>query len=257
MNNQMMTALLIIGVIIAVALCIFVMVLIYGIRAIQDKNNNNNNNNNSNSGNNNNPNLEAELRRLEIERSQMNEIILQLTKRNDGYNDYNRYPPRDYPREQQPASTDYSSVVSVSPMEDKNQVIITKNEMHSFSELLEDLSMVNKNYYRQLISFSQALEGIIIKRSYYYERISYKKTKPVAKINIKKKKIIVTTNIGKLKVGNDQSTSYALKPIRVTIKDGESLKTAKNNIYDSYLRQSGKLKLEVVKDVTDEKVQEG
>lgn len=127
--------------------------------------------------------------------------------------------------------------------EDVQGVVLLSEEQITFDEALEKLDGYSKKLYEEIIRYGRSLPETTVTRRKYYERLNFGKAKLIAKITIKKGNLVVATNIGNMRLHEGDVDPIKLSPIKTVVSDQESVEKVKNNIYGSYLRQSGQIKL--------------
>lgn len=106
-----------------------------------------------------------------------------------------------------------------------------------FEEALSNLNENGKRFYKEIKDYFATLPHTSAKILNYHERLSYGVGKTIARIMIRKQTLLVVTNEGTYKPDNEEISSLELKPLKVFVTDEDSLKRAKYNIHEGYMRR--------------------
>lgn len=121
------------------------------------------------------------------------------------------------------------------------QILITKEEKKTFSELALDLSVEDLNYLNEIKNYALGYENIELFDRKYYQVISYGQRKTICQLYIKDGHILVKISLGKIKV-NKELEPITTKPIKIQVIDEESLNEVKKQIEVGFYKQSGAIK---------------
>lgn len=122
-----------------------------------------------------------------------------------------------------------------------NQIVLTKEEKKTFFELADDLSTEDLNYLNEIKNYALSYDNIQMFDRKYYQVISYGQRKTICQLYIKDGHILVKINLGKIKV-NKELEPIKTKPIKILVKDDNSLNEVKRQIEVGFYKQSGAIK---------------